>query len=88
MSRSISSNLIEKWARENLFLEIPLWMEKVFDESRRVITKLRCKPCTEYLKEIEHLPTFNLIPAGISQFFFTLNIFLLSNFCEKMNKNG
>ena len=58
MSRSISSNLIEKWARENLILEIPLWMEKVFDESRRVITKLRCQPCTEYLKEIEHLPTF------------------------------
>ena len=55
MARSISSNLIEKWARENLFLEIPLWKEKVFDESRRVITKLRC---TEYLKEIEHLPTF------------------------------
>ena len=45
MSREISQNLIEKWARENPSLEISLWLEKTKNENGKIV---KCKACTHF----------------------------------------
>ena len=39
MARELNQNLLEKWARENPTLEIPLWLEKCEDKTGKITTR-------------------------------------------------
>ena len=54
MSREISQNLVEKWARENPSLGISLWLEKTKNENGN----LKCKACTHFESEISGVASF------------------------------
>ena len=60
LSREISQNLIEKWARENPSLEISPWLEKTKNENGKIVN-LKCKACTHFESEISGMASFKKI---------------------------
>ena len=57
MSREISQNLIEKWARVNPSLEISLWLEKTKNENGKIVN-LKSRACTHFEIEISIMTSF------------------------------